>query len=321
MPRAFCLIHANCQGQGLLTLLNATPAFARLFEARHCLNYMGQSLDQGLLNKTGLYLYQYLGSAWGDGSSESTLRRLPANCKCLQIPNLFFKGYWPFWSRTVRQPRKNAGQESVVHDSAKPGKTLCGKSDSPAGIDFTDDFLESLLARGLSPGEALGLACGKDVHRLWQAMADVEAIAMNSLAREEEKQKGCQISCASILRDNWREEQLFITVNHPSARLFFHVADSVLGLLGLGHLPESVRRGWVHPDGDFWLPIHPALGRILGLPFASHGRKYPVFATSLTHTEYTAAYLACRSNGVGDLLVFLRNLPASGMPKNMEIVA
>lgn len=295
MSRALCLIHANCQGAGLLSLLAATPAFARLFEIRHCLNYTGQVLDQDLLEKTGLYLYQYLGDAWGEGSSAATLQRLPAHCQSLRIPNLFFKGYWPFWAHTARRSTDNGG----------------------TGIDFTDDFLENLLSRGLSPAQALGLACGRDAHLLWQAMGDVEAIALDSLAREEEKQKDCAISCAAILRENWRDEQLFITVNHPAGRLFFHVADSVLRLLGLGPLPEAARQAWVHPDGDFWLPIHPAVGRILGLPFASQERKYPVFATSLTHAEYTAAYLACRSHGVGDLLVFLRNLPASGLPATL----
>lgn len=317
MSRALCLIHANCQGAGLMSLLSVTEAFSRNFEVRHCLNYTGQVLEQALLDKTDLYLYQDLGAAWGKGSSASTLQRLPAHCKCLQIPNLFFKGYWPFWSSTVRQAPEKTGKAD--HANGQPGKKQAGSHASPAGIDFTDGFLESLLARGLSPGEALSLACGRDAHRLWRAMGDVESIALDSIAREEAKQKGCEISCASILRDNWRDEQLFITVNHPSPRLFFHVADSVLDLLGLGHLPVAVRRAWVHPDGDFWLPIHPALGKILGLPFASQERKYPVFATSLTHFEYTAAYLACRNHGVGDLLVFLRNLPARWQASDMAM--
>ena len=131
------------------------------------------------------------------------------------------------------------------------------------------------------------------------------AVAEDSLAREEAKEAADPIRCAGILRDRWREEQLFITVNHPGRVLIFHVADELLRLLGLGRVPESVRRAYVHPQEDFWLPLHPALGPRLGLAFASRERRYPVFGTTLTHQEYTAAYLSCRAHGVRDLVGFL----------------
>ena len=47
-----------------------------------------------------------------------------AACPRIEIPNLFFKGYWPFWT--------NAAQ----------------------GIDFADSLLERLLSQGLAPEEA-----------------------------------------------------------------------------------------------------------------------------------------------------------------------
>ena len=134
------------------------------------------------------------------------------------------------------------------------------------------------------------------------------AVAEDSLAREEAKEAADPIRCAGILRERWREEQLFITVNHPGRVLLFHVADELLRLLGLGRLPESVRRAYVHPQEDFWLPLHPALGPRLGLPFAYRERRYPVFGASLTHQEYTAAYLSCRAHGVRDLVGFLRGM-------------
>lgn len=83
-------------------------------------------------------------------------------------------------------------------------------------------------------------------------------------------------------------------------------------LLGLGGLPEETRRAYIHPQEDFWLPIHPALGPLLGLPFAHRDRRYPAFAARLTHREYTSCYLACRRHGVDDLLTLLRNLPPGG---------
>lgn len=300
MPRSHCLIYANCQGEALLSLLNAVPAFTRLFAATHCINYTGQAPQDSQLGHCGLFIYQHLGQHWGEASTDRLLACLPPSCQAIRIPNLFFKGYWPFWANSKARPTT---------------ALLDGAPSPPKGpIDFADSFLDSLLARGLSAGQALGLACGRDAPRLWQALGDARSMAEDSLALEEKKQADCAISCAGILRSDWRDEQLFITVNHPSRRLLCHVADGVLGLLGLGRLPQALRRDWVHPHDDFWLPIHPALGQILNLPFAGRDRRYNVFGNTLTHAQYTAAYLACRANAVSDLLVFLRNLPPSGLP-------
>ncbi len=278
MSQALCLLHANCQGDALRPLLENTPAFARRFRIRQYVNYTRQSIAEADLEQCALFLYQRLAPRWGALSTEQMLPRLPAFCRCVEIPNLFFKGYWPFWTNAVQN------------------------------IDFADSLLERLLAQGLAPEEALNLYLRGDPALL----GDVAAVAEDSLAREEEKEADCPIRCAPLLRERWREEQLFITVNHPGRTLLFHLADSLLRLLDLGGLPEEARRAYVHPQEDFWLPLHPALGPLLGLPFASRERRYQVFAARLTHREYTSCYLACRRHGVDDLLTMLHNLPPSG---------
>ena len=278
MSQALCLLHANCQGDALRPLLDNTPTFARHFRIRQYVNYTRQSIAEADLEQCALFLYQRLAPRWGALSTEQMLPRLPAFCRCVEIPNLFFKGYWPFWTNAVQN------------------------------IDFADSLLERLLAQGLAPEEALNLYLRGDPALL----GDVAAVAEDSLAREEEKEADCPIRCAPLLRERWREEQLFITVNHPGRTLLFHLADSLLRLLDLGGLPEEARRAYVHPQEDFWLPLHPALGPLLGLPFASRERRYQVFAARLTHREYTSCYLACRRHGVDDLLTMLHNLPPSG---------
>ncbi|MDO5484564.1 MAG: WcbI family polysaccharide biosynthesis putative acetyltransferase [Desulfovibrionaceae bacterium] len=277
MPRTLCILHANCQGDALRPLLENTPAFARHFYIRQYLNYTSQQIADADLGRCTLLLHQYLAPRWGGLSTEQMLPRLPAGCRHLEIPNLFFKGYWPFWT--------SSGQ----------------------GIDFTDSLLERLIGQGLAPIDVLRLYLRGDTALL----GDVAAVAEASLAQEEAKEAGKPVGCAHILRERWREEQLFITVNHPSKELVCHVADTLLRLLELGPLPDSVRNAWVHPHEDFWLPVHPALGKILGLPFASAERRYRIFDCRLTHREYTTCYLACRQHGVTDLLTLLRNLPAN----------
>lgn len=273
MAKTLCILHANCQGDALRPLLENTPAFARLFDIRQRCNYTREEVAAADLGACGLFLHQRLAPRWGELATESLLPRLAPSCQAVILPNLFFKGYWPWWTNAFR------------------------------GIDFADSLLEKLLASGLEPKDALRLYLRGDPALL----GDVAAAAEDSLAREEAKEAQDPIGCARILRERWREEQLFITVNHPGRVLLFHVAEQLLGLLGLGGLPESVKRGYAHPQEDFWLPLHPALGQRLGLPFAQKERRYPVFGASMTHQEYTAAYLSCRAHNVHDLVGFLRD--------------
>lgn len=288
MAKSLCILHANCQGDALRPLLENTPPFARHFEIRQLCNYTREEVADRDLATCGLFLHQRLAPRWGEIATERLLPRLGPDAQAIILPNLFFKGYWPFWTNAFK------------------------------GIDFADSLLEKLLAAGLSPEDALRLYLKGDPALL----GDVEAVAEDSLAREEAKEADDPIRTAHILRERWREEQLFLTVNHPGHVLLFHVAEELLRLLGLGPLPESVRKAYVHPQEEFWLPLHPALGPRLGLGFASRERRYPVFGASLTHQEYTAAYLSCRAHGVRDLVGFLRGMgedaaepPASALPE------
>lgn len=275
MTKALCLLHANCQGDALRPLLEKTPAFASRFYIRQYVNYTRQSIADSDIERCELFLYQRLAPKWGDLSTEQMLPRLPQHCLSIEIPNLFFKGYWPFWSRDER-------------------------------INFADSLLETLLQK-VTPQEALTLYLRGAASLLGDADA-LNAQAEESLAREEAKEADAPIRCAPLLRERWRAEQMFITVNHPGRELLFHMADSLLRLLGLGVLPPSTRGSYVHPLEDFWLPIHPAVGSALHLPFASADKRWPIFHSLLTHREYTLCYMACRANNVPDFLTFLKNL-------------
>ncbi len=259
----------------LLPLLENSPAFARRFRVRRYVNYTQEAIDAQDLARCSLFLYQRLGPKWGELSTGQLLQRLPQSCLPVEIPNLLFKGYWPFWQ-------------------------------SGGPINFTDSLLEKLLEKG-DPQSALRLYL-KGSPALLGDRAALEATAEDSLTREATKEADAPIRCAGLLRARWREQQLFLTVNHPGPELLLHTADALLRLLGLGGLPPSVRAAYVHPFNDFWLPIHPAVGRALGLPFAGPERRYNIFGNSLTHREYVLAYLACRANSVHDLLAFLKHL-------------
>lgn len=272
MSRQICLIHANCQGEDLAPFLLASPEFNDQFEIKHYLNYKKQELAAADLEHCSLFLHQYLAPKWGDYSTEQLLKKVKA--KTIIIPNFFFKGYWPFWTNDTNI------------------------------IEFADSLLEGLLDRGL-PFDAVQTLYLRGQDSL---IGDVEKIARDSLAKEREKEKATPIKYVDFIEQNWRQKQLFLTINHPGRDLLFLAANSILKILGFSALPESILHNYQHPQDDFWLPIHPAVGNKLQLPFASRTRKYPCFGNMLTHGEYTSHYLACRKYGIADLTGVLKSL-------------
>lgn len=267
MAKELCLLHANCQGDALKQLLEASPDFAAKFEIRHLRNYKKEALEQGLLDSSALFLHQYLTEKWGEISTAQVLERLPAYAQAICIPNCFFTGYWPFWFNR------------------------------PQIIEFADSLLESLLSRNLPQDILLYLYLKADP----ALVGDIGKSAVDSLSQEKEKEQHTPIKYAHIIEQRWREEQLFLTINHPGPILMVHIAQELLRLLGLAPVPESFARAFISPHNEFWLPLHPVLGNRMGLPFASEGRRYPCFGANLTHKEYTLMYLSCRANHFVDL--------------------
>lgn len=121
---SICILHANCQGGPLTRLLRLSPAFSRRWDILHITNYDRSPVPSDALEHCSLFLYQHLGPQWGDLASENLLSRLPRNAVSLCLPNLFFMGYWPFWT-------------------------------SDSSMNFGDICLDYLTDKGLSPAEIL----------------------------------------------------------------------------------------------------------------------------------------------------------------------
>lgn len=267
MNKELCLIHANCQGDAIKELLEANPQFSSRFTIRHLRNYKREALEQGLLDKTTLFLYQHLTAKWGELSTSQVLARLPSSTHALCIPNCFFKGYWPFWEHR------------------------------PEIIEFYDSLLENFLAREPTHSLALKLyLTARD-----ELLGDLEKNAADSIAREKEKEIFTPIKYVHLIEERWREEQMFLTINHPGPLLLGHIVQEILKRLELPLLPDDFIKAYNSPHNEFWLPIHPRIGLKLKLPFASTKRCYSCFGANLTHEEYCRLYIACRENNFKDL--------------------
>ena len=271
---ALCLIHANCQGEVLRNILLSSQDFTKKFHIHLYTNYIREQIPEVDLQNAELFLYQNLGEHWGEFSSKQLLARINPHCQNIQIPNLFFKGYWPFWTNKI------------------------------AAIDFANELLEKLLNLGLSTQDILKIYLPGNHPDFFRA----KKIAMDSLQQEKIKEQDSPIHCANIIEEFWHNEQLFYTVNHPAKRLSLHVAQTILQLLDLPPLSPSFIQTFQHPDSNFILPIHPFVGTRLGLTFTGINVPYKIYSSQMTHKEFVIAYLACRLNNEKNIAAFCYNL-------------
>jgi len=268
------LVYANCQGESLSELLSLHPAVAADFSVRYHPNYTGLAVPEPDIRAAHLCLYQWLDPArWGRLSSDDLLAALPRGCRSLCLPNLLFKGYWPFWAH-------------------RPG------------FDYPDILLDKLLAMGLSDREILHLYLHADVSRFH----DLPRIFAASLGPRERDQ-GEALGHPGRGPDRGPLPQR-MAVRHPTTTretaLLLHLARETLNLLSLPPLPDSVAADFPEPFAEFELPIHPQVAALHKLPFLPENPTFAVYGTRLTLTEYVACYLDCRRRNVGDFIGYLR---------------
>lgn len=270
MTRELCIIHANCQGDPLADLLAGQPDFAARYEVRRYTNYLKERIPPHELTRCALFIYQHLGERWDDLSSQALLRLVPSACRVLQVPNMLFKGYWPFWT-------------------------------NQSSMDFGDSFLDRLAGMGLDRAEMLHVYLHGDLTRKYDLVGMLE----KSLAIEEDKERNAVVHTVPLVRSLWQHEKLFATINHPQRRLLLHVADGVLAALGMEGVPADVADAFAVPYTEFELPIHPQVAALHGLPFADAQTRYHVYGKTLTFEDYVRCYIDCRLRGIDSFIGYL----------------
>ena len=267
MNRPLCILHANCQGEELTSLLTASRGFSANWRLRHYTNYTREPIPDEAFAECSLLLYQQLGLQWGDLSSATLLERLPAPAVSLCIPNMMFRGYWPFWS-------------------------------DPPPIIFGDTLLDRFIDEGADKSVILRLYLHKDIGRY----IDLDESLAYTMRVEERRQASAFMRVTDIIAERWRDEPLFLTANHPGTRLLETVANGILENLGLPPLSmeERASLGAFPSYADFELPIHPQIAAHHKLRFIGPEHRYLIYGRRMTFEEYVSRYIDCRMNKMDD---------------------
>ncbi len=277
MAQKLCIIHANCQGDILRFLLEMTPTFAQEYVIQKYTNYLQEDISPESLESCHLFLYQNLGEHWGKHATQALLQKLPSTAKTLEIPNMFFNGYWPLWTNMT-------------------------------SMAYGDMLLEELCSRDLNPAEILHIYLKGKLRTKF----DIDALREQSRQKEVLKERHQPIKTLQFIEEHWQREQLFHTVNHPAPTLSLYVAEQVLAYLGFEGVAEKARQSLLASEDECILPIHPQIAEFYNLTFVRPGKLYPIYGQKLSFSEYTMAYIQCRlqkgPDAIKDFVVYLHLL-------------
>ncbi|MGL1861212.1 MAG: WcbI family polysaccharide biosynthesis putative acetyltransferase [Pseudodesulfovibrio sp.] len=271
MDKELCIVHANCQGPPIIERLLACPQFEERYECKLFTNYEKEPIFDELIGHCSLFLYQHLGSAWGDLASENILKKLPESARHLCIPNMFFKGYWPLWS----------GKE---------------------GFNYRCLHLDEFIDMGLSPEETVLLFLRSDVERKY----DLLELLNKTFEQERNKEKQTPIKYVELLIEHYRDEMLFNTINHPNSRLINHAAKGILKHLGFDAPDDAALESLGEPFPDFEQPINPRIGQFFGWDFAKPDIEFEIYGRKIGYARYVANYVAAREAGIADFIGYLQ---------------
>lgn len=267
--KQLCLIQANCQADALQGLLMSSAAFNADFELRRYTNFLNEQVPDQELARCSCFIYQHLGPKWDTMASKRLLPKVNPNAKIIQIPNMLFKGYWPFWT-----------------------------SNSPS--EFGDEFLDKLIAMQLSKPEIMHIYLHGNINKKF----DLTDIFEKSIAIEREKEKNAIIKTVDYALENFKTKQLFYTINHPSTKLLAMVAKAIYYELGL-ELPPGFSDNFPNPYPELTMPIHPQVAAFHGISFANEHTKYNIFGKQKTFAEYVSNYIDSQLLNLTPLTAYL----------------
>lgn len=271
MKKELLLIHANCQGEPLSWFLGRLPGVADRYEIRLVNNYLREPLPDAMLSRCGLFLYQHLGSKWGELASERVKKRLPASCRSLAFPSMFLKAYWPFWGHV-------------------------------AAWEYPDTLLDTFLEKGLPPAEARRIYLHSNV----VPAHDLSELFERSVERERTKERHTPIHHVEHMLADHKEAMVFNTANHPGHGLLCWLGGRILQELGWPQPEAGVPALMPHLHPEFRLPVHPKVAEAMGYAFADEHTRYPVYGRDLTFAQYVDEYILARTNGINEFISFLR---------------
>jgi hypothetical protein len=213
-------VYGNCQARVLPSVLNSSKVFKNTFQyvdvkAVHTLK--SEELDyfiDEVLPELDLFIFQPVSKNYHDNEKYSTeflLSKLKSDAISVSFPSCYFTGYTPEIKHTKLIREGLDKDEFDYHDRNIMQYFL--STDTPEPDDFvsSDHFYSEDYS----------------LQAVEESLKELEKRELSIFGSE----KQIDIKVSKFIRDNYRKERLFHTVNHPSKPLFIYLGKAILDFL------------------------------------------------------------------------------------------
>jgi|SRR5579864_9532949 len=303
MSNKLCIIFGMCFAPELGYLLRLSEGFRRDFEAVALWTGGGRDLISDFhvtdedLNRASVVVYHPpIWAGWGDEQGYLDLiARFPAHLKQITYPYPVFHALWPFHNQ---DPRKNTAPEGPLDDV------------NSLLYAYSDFHVLKMRQEGVPPTEIVNTYRAMDV----PSMVDLDQLLDNVILGQRIKEEETTVKVLDFILDRFRDERVFLCVNHGANRLMIHMADQILAELGYPPLPrfayESLCELMVPT-----IPIHPTVIQHFDLRWARPDMRYQIDRRrNLTWEEYVYQ-LAGDGSGSIERPQGLVNVHADALPR------
>lgn len=252
-----CIVYGNCQITPIREYLMSSKSFNNIYTMMEvppvhlCNREKGlekQYMD--LLSHCDLFIYQPVSQVFSPYlSTDYILNELPHTCICISFPVSYFTGYYP---------QNFSGK--IISYSEKESKKLL----------YADKNIIKLLNEGKSKEEIISILSDDNFYSFHDVKANLDATLQELRSRE----KILDITLDNFIEQNYKNINLFYTVNHPSYYVTRYLAMKILDKLGLPK--NEISHITLH---DLYFtglmePIYPSVSKHLNLSFINSPNKY-----------------------------------------------
>jgi len=250
----FCVIHANCQGQILLDMLNQSPMFAEQYATVNFYNYTPQHPTKDIMMRCKLFIYQDV-----PGIAD-LLANLPTDCRTVCLPMISWRVFWPYTPKTEKELRK---------------------------YPYSDAYVLDLIRQGHTKEQVIKQYLQLDVDK----HIDLEDVYQKNIAYLDSSHNTRDIRITDYIVDNFTKRELFFSYNHPHKDILLQVANEILNITGRQSLKSKDVENLPSLGEDFQMPIHPAIVDFFGLEFYTPETTVSQYGEQVNFYRYLENYV------------------------------
>jgi hypothetical protein len=224
MSKLNVLIFATCQGVSISKFLTTNAEFnakfqiigtIRNYEQIHVNSFIIDT-HKNLIDAADVFIYQPLSDKFSKNNTDYIKAFLKPSCVSISIPYVYNLSLWPIFVTS----------KGDVNDQWE-------NRDAYIKIYKNAEVIDALLAQNLSLDDILNLYDNEQIDFNY---ADRYHETMNIL---KHKDSICDVNVHDFIENNFKDKRLFLSASHPTSPVYVHMANQILGRLGLFAIADN----------------------------------------------------------------------------------